>query len=103
MRISDWSSDVCSSDLNDVEQQEFEQLVVGEARGSRREEAAAQPLTMAVVADRRCADRADRGAVEGQGLFLQGLFLQGRFLRSEERRVGKEWGRTCRFRWWPCN
>src|SRR3546814_20436128 len=22
-------------------------------------------------------------------------------LRSEERRVGTEWVRTCRFRWWP--
>src|SRR3546814_18157471 len=24
-----------------------------------------------------------------------------RCIRSEERRVGKEWGSTCRFRWWP--
>src|SRR3546814_11508720 len=24
-------------------------------------------------------------------------------MRSEERRVGKEWVSTCRFRWWPYN
>src|SRR3546814_12729895 len=22
--------------------------------------------------------------------------------RSEERSVGREWGGTCRYRWWPC-
>src|SRR3546814_14525162 len=27
--------------------------------------------------------------------------LQRRFGRSEERRVGKEWGSKCSYRWWP--
>src|SRR3546814_11646902 len=31
----------------------------------------------------------------------QAVARQLRLRRSEERRVGKGWGRTCRSRWWP--
>src|SRR3546814_3322409 len=79
MRISDWSSDVCSSDLliNDVRQ-----VVAG----------AAQAVRIALGADRQ-DDR-----FGGDGVALRGLDAKG---GSEERRVGKECVSTCRSRWSP--
>src|SRR3546814_2437938 len=73
MRISDWSSDVCSSDLAACRQ------------GARR----------AGVQAGRCANRARwvRGAAH--------LRQDRRRRRSEERRVGKECVSTCRSRWSP--
>src|SRR3546814_10796888 len=75
MRISDWSSDVCSSDLS----RGPAPRAAGD-RGTRR--AAARTL-------RRVADR---GAQR---------LGQYRRRRSEERRVGKECVSTCRSRWSP--
>src|SRR3546814_18288512 len=38
----------------------------------------------------------------GAAILTVWLLLAPRaFLRSEERRVGKEVGRSCRYRWWP--
>src|SRR3546814_17447794 len=79
MRISDWSSDVCSSDLPPPRRS---------AAGRRhRRRDRARPL-----------DRPDalcRAARSGQG-------VPDRVAdRSEERRVGKECVSTCRFRWSP--
>src|SRR3546814_13086542 len=34
---------------------------------------------------------------------VTGAKLENGLLRSEESRVGKEWVRTCRFRWSPCH
>src|SRR3546814_10514665 len=76
MRISDWSSDVCSSDL---------------PRGMR----------LAVVADRLAVPQhpACLGPAEpGQDAQQRGLAAA---IRSEERRVGKECVSTCRSRWSP--
>src|SRR3546814_5978804 len=78
MRISDWSSDVCSSDL-----------------GCGRDQADALSRGQAIGGHTR-ADRRGRGGQVGDGRGGD----QGA-LRSEERRVGKEWGRTCRSRWSP--
>src|SRR3546814_11022460 len=92
MRISDWSSDVCSSDLG------------GEAAGG--DEPAAD------------GDRAVRGGCGIEGFARIAAFDRnqpeaahkkragvsyGPFLksRSAERRVGKECVRTCRSRWSP--
>src|SRR3546814_5090909 len=81
MRISDWSSDVCSSDLRPLR-------VHGEASGSE--------LTERVVE-----------LLEQVGLGRQHLyryphqFSGGQRQRSEERRVGKECVSTCRSRWSP--
>src|SRR3546814_9414589 len=72
MRISDWSSDVCSSDLRRADPAEF--LLRG--------------LTLVL---HRLGGGLERGLV------LRRLF---RF-RSEERRVGKECVSTCRSRWSP--
>src|SRR3546814_9127850 len=84
MRISDWSSDVCSSDL--VRRGMQEDL----ARTLR------QPLqqTQVVVPERR--------VVPGLGVTPTVGGDDARHLRrSEERRVGKECVSTCRSRWSP--
>src|SRR3546814_2572662 len=81
MRISDWSSDVCSSDL-------------GRRVGIHARRRVPGPLD----------GRADVG-VEGRhrpgGGLVDGRPDQVGHRRSEERRVGKEWVSTCRSRWSP--
>src|SRR3546814_6371196 len=76
MRISDWSSDVCSSDLPRIIA--FDQRDIGHRLAGN---GFALPL-------------APVGHVEGLGN------LAGR-VKSEERRVGKECVSTCRSRWSP--
>src|SRR3546814_6866530 len=99
MRISDWSSDVCSSDL---------------AGGSGRRGAGCVQA-VAVGFERR--DEVVAGAVFGQGARVgDGQHAQAQWgrvgacghgtsltqpVRSEERRVGKECVSTCRSRWLP--
>src|SRR3546814_1512751 len=93
MRISDWSSDVCSSDLD---------AVPGEAQGRLHREA--RVLARLLERDPRAGARVLRrlhrvlvgpvgqrhARAEGQGVH-----------RSEERRVGKECVSTCRSRLSP--
>src|SRR3546814_20787348 len=81
MRISDWSSDVCSSDLGVVEQAApmRGEAAVGDQGGVGR-----QGPVQLVQQPRHV----DRPLVGGQ-------------TRSEERRVGKECVSTCRSRWSP--
>src|SRR3546814_9402688 len=85
MRISDWSSDVCSSDLR-----------VGEQRSRP---ARAQELIIE-RAGHRHRDRADMREDEGVGRHVGKTHLR-RAGRSEERRVGKGVVSTCRSRWSP--
>src|SRR3546814_2456614 len=88
MRISDWSSDVCSSDLfshGNSAQGRFD----GDCRfgsGRWRHISGAQSRMAG-------KDEAGRGA--------QTLSGENDFLRSEERRVGKECVSTCSSRWSP--
>src|SRR3546814_10291500 len=85
MRISDWSSDVCSSDLDGRAEL---WVVAGAAGGDAQPQVHAQ-LVSALVdgqVDIRTAIAAPRWFVEP---------------RSEERRVGKECVSTCRSRWSP--
>src|SRR3546814_4177473 len=86
MRISDWSSDVCSSDL---------------------EEAASYgPVRLAIIpigAFRFYAGQMSSGTHIGPRDAVK-MFegLQASYaIRSEERRVGKECVSTCRSRWSP--
>src|SRR3546814_14561574 len=77
MRISDWSSDVCSSDLRRC----------GKGVGDAGECAAADPLYRRWRHQQR--SRSEQAAAR-----------TGRTdRRSEERRVGKECVSTCRSRW----
>src|SRR3546814_10265703 len=87
MRISDWSSDVCSSDLlGDPAYIRQHQRIGG---GGRR---------------RTGEDRQQRGGagkIQGLHLVHSSLRAPGERHRSEERRVGKECVSTCRSRWSP--
>src|SRR3546814_6229763 len=74
MRISDWSSDVCSSDLF-----------------RRRRQMGARP---------RLRGR-DPDLLPMVGRCDQGSACRRSYARSEERRVGKECVSTCRSRWSP--
>src|SRR3546814_5282642 len=87
MRISDWSSDVCSSDLVAVQRQVESGVgvTVGIGLGLHVEQHAEVAL-----ADERnlLGDQFQRAGFGGDAAH-----------RSEERRVGKECVSTCRSRW----
>src|SRR3546814_7607551 len=90
MRISDWSSDVCSSDLRAKNSHLFDAApAVGGELGAPGIERAGR--------DGRAHFGHDR-QVEMQ--VVQGIEPRP---RSEERRVGKECVSTCRSRWSPYN
>src|SRR3546814_3905565 len=80
MRISDWSSDVCSSDLYSVSKRLSCVTFLGIY------------VNMADVSPR---------SKTPPKLSANPLFLRDEELRSEERRVGKECVSTCRSRWSP--
>src|SRR3546814_15596103 len=93
MRISDWSSDVCSSDLTANAQD----MAAGEASG----------LTSAML-DRLRLDETRLGAIAAAVDAVAALpdpvgaeidRVERPNGRSEERRVGKERVSTCRCRW----
>src|SRR3546814_13242514 len=95
MRISDWSSDVCSSDL--VKQDGF--TIQGLA-GKTPDEGTFDKL-------RTDIDERINGLIEtflkhgGQNFGLLMGAENAISARSEERRVGKECVSTCRSRWSP--
>src|SRR3546814_1268580 len=81
MRISDWSSDVCSSDLH------RDLIGAWPPRGTR-----------SVPESTACCQHQSRSTVACQQF---SDFCAGSSNRSEERRVGKECVSTCRSRWSP--
>src|SRR3546814_1813697 len=92
MRISDWSSDVCSSDLG----------VPFETTLHVRDHCLCLAARRAARALSRRFDEALRpaGLTNGQFSLLMSL-NRPEPPRSEERRVGKECVSTCRSRWSP--
>src|SRR3546814_14025388 len=103
MRISDWSSDVCSSDLNlDCPLQGFARAVhpgvaPGEVEGPRDRGIGTRIAGIEVRRLLEEAPRMQRGLL-GEAVD-QLVSAQDQAVRSEERRVGKEGVRTCRSRW----
>src|SRR3546814_7987358 len=92
MRISDWSSDVCSSDLRDATPAQDppcgdhrEVSVVHSAPKFASNKGVLKALTKA-LGKMVLASKEEHGEI---------------VIRSEERRVGKECVRTCSSRWWP--
>src|SRR3546814_2318665 len=83
MRISDWSSDVCSSDLNFYVPGVIAIVVML---------ITLMLTSMAVVRDYLLQDESEHVA---------SVMTVSGFNRSEERRVGKECVSTCRSRWSP--
>src|SRR3546814_11545325 len=100
MRISDWSSDVCSSDLVDAATGK-----VALVRYTAVDDAGTtlNPLLFDGQVHGGIAQGAGQALMEdvnydpGSGQLLTGSFMD----RSEERRVGKECVSTCRSRWSP--
>src|SRR3546814_7630477 len=82
MRISDWSSDVCSSDLQ----------LAALAQLLRRDDHVHRHQLPAQIGDIEIAGVGGGGQDRIQELLQR---------RSEERRVGKECVSTCRSRWSP--
>src|SRR3546814_12897207 len=89
MRISDWSSDVCSSDLNNVFT--LNQLGTDPPSGG------------SVVDGRAALEILGSGGVtvSGNSFTETASTAMDAVRRSEERRVGKECVSTCRSRWTP--
>src|SRR3546814_12067998 len=90
MRISDWSSDVCSSDLTPLAQEE---------RLHRYKVYAALAFARANKLDRMMLGDGERrfGIITAGKAYLD--VRQALDDRSEERSVGKECVSTCRSRW----
>src|SRR3546814_11359179 len=104
MRISDWSSDVCSSDLTDVGDN-----LVDHARDfdARLRRAIEQRVKLGgKIGDARIETTHVHHAAFFACWLARRIFSSSDlistllvFSRSEERRVGKEWVRRCRSRW----
>src|SRR3546814_18834300 len=103
MRISDWSSDVCSSDLDDVDPVPRRLAAAVRLRALYLDSGA----DLAVCQDRPGAVLLPLGPRDLPALSLRPAHaprLEGVpavLARSEERRVGKECVSTCRSRWSP--
>src|SRR3546814_7020043 len=90
MRISDWSSDVCSSDLLDLPER---QVILDEQGGIAEIRVRDRLDSMRLIEDYMiAANVAAAKALEAK---------KSPVMRSEERRVGKECVSTCRSRWAP--
>src|SRR3546814_13582226 len=124
MRISDWSSDVCSSDLlagldgdqravlaalAQCEPEDVVRVEVVQVRIEGREESLAEGQTQFLELPEirgygKVAAAAPAVLIHGEKELLKESFLgcddQHDLSRSEERRVGDERVSTCRFRWW---
>src|SRR3546814_13101254 len=112
MRISDWSSDVCSSDLLDDGPNgkpraiKFDNILGNVAfssdappfrpRGEREQELTLIELYAAIHHPGSTGINPPRLVSEFHARLVRALSL-----RSEERRVGKECVSTCRSRWSP--
>src|SRR3546814_16782709 len=91
MRISDWSSDVCSSDLPTRRRREPCRLRRARSTASCRGDPSSA----------RSAPMRRRGSAGSSGNSVRGGSPSRRGNRSEERRVGKESVSTCRSRGSP--
>src|SRR3546814_13650852 len=106
MRISDWSSDVCSSDLS---------IWHGGERIAQEDGRRMTSIGIFGSAGRMGRTIADLLAAEGVALaggtdagddplpLARAADALVDFSRSEERRVGKECGSTCKSRWAPAH
>src|SRR3546814_16065030 len=100
MRISDWSSDVCSSDLHAGQAGRRRLVAVDQQRTGIHRRRAGVAVSGRQRDDARTVlrYRARAGNQTGEADIVQAIEY-----RSEERRVGKEGVRTCRSRWSQCN
>src|SRR3546814_10033266 len=106
MRISDWSSDVCSSDLQKLG------AFTGEIQGGMLKDVGCSHVLVGHSERRALYGESDalvaQKFIAALACGLQPILCLGETLdereanqRSEERRVGKECVSTCRSRWSP--
>src|SRR3546814_17245827 len=98
MRISDWSSDVCSSDLV-----RYACDLIRARRGVNIDIGTLPTNDADTV--RLLQDARTIGCNQLESPAMRPLLrmMRPRDTRSEERRVGKECVSTCRYRWAPCH
>src|SRR3546814_12347448 len=114
MRISDWSSDVCSSDLDDLQHLVDETVAAFGPVTALVCNAASNPYygPSAGISDEQFRKILDNNIVANHWLIHMcapamlaagegSITIISSIGRSEERRVGKECVSTCRSRWWP--
>src|SRR3546814_18024871 len=94
MRISDWSSDVCSSDLIE----ETAEAIVAIAVSGMYTDVSGL-VSRFGIDPREFSLLAFGGAGPMMACFLARELRMKEVVRSEERRVGKECVSTCRSRW----
>src|SRR3546814_17828420 len=104
MRISDWSSDVCSSDLfpSSVGEVMKRDQRIAIAKQRLDNEMASFRQTMSVqsgIVENVRDDAQTLSEIVARSQGAEGSLQVSQ--RSEERRVGKECGSTCRSRWSP--
>src|SRR3546814_20548338 len=101
MRISDWSSDVCSSDLRALCADRPVLRKLAEEDVGRI--AAHERRSLVGIGADPVADHLEGHVFPGDQSALDQVAADGvvGLASSEERRVGKECGRTCRSRWSP--
>src|SRR3546814_16065212 len=102
MRISDWSSDVCSSDLLQIPQDFFREHVSRTGHEPGKETLAVGMVFLPRTdfgAQERCRVLVEREILN----FGYRIYGWRQVPRSEERRVGKECVITCRSLWSPYN
>src|SRR3546814_12320064 len=106
MRISDWSSDVCSSDLSMSEITGNTAILIAAEYLSNLKNGKGMmlggvpgipPCEVVIIGAGTVSEFAARAAL-GLGAEVK---IFDNSLRSEERRVGKECVRTCKSRWSP--
>src|SRR3546814_13537313 len=112
MRISDWSSDVCSSDLAAVAGMKAMRNLGGLCvtvphkieLAALCDDLGASGRRIGAVNAVRFDDVPDAGPGGARRMVGDNFDGQGYVagMRSEERRGGKECGSTCRSRWWRC-
>src|SRR3546814_13972827 len=102
MRISDWSSDVCSSDLETLATlpvpvvfDHFARAIAGPDDPSLR------PLPQLLAAGKAYVKLSAPHRISALPDYGNVAPIARTFVRSEERRVGKECVSTCRSRWSP--
>src|SRR3546814_12876610 len=107
MRISDWSSDVCSSDLDqaggeEADHNEAEDHHQQAESGHRERQVAFRIPARRNVGLHAAVDKSDE-LPGNPGSDGDGGGDQDAGETSEESRVGKECDSTCMTRWWPHN
>src|SRR3546814_16597588 len=100
MRISDWSSDVCSSDLADREAAD-DGALDGEVVEQRGQVADVVGNAVGRLVDLREAVAPLVVEHDAEAVRQPGDHVVPDAQRSEERRVGEECVSTCRSRWAP--